>query len=97
VWIAEPHITASDDKQHDTSFVQHFLQYVALGEQGFVQSHPKLKDQATEFFVHSDGAPGHLKQKDTLQSLNDLLIRNTVHGITRIVWEFGCPGHGKGI
>lgn len=97
VWIAEPHITASDDKQHDTSFVQHYLQHVALGEKGFVKSHLKLKDQISEFHVHSDGAPGHFKQKYTLQSLNDLLIRNIGHGITRIVWEFGCPGHGKGI
>ena len=97
VWIAEPHITASNDKLHDTSFVQHFLQHVALGEHGFVKSHPVLKDQISEFHIHSDGAPGHFKQKYTLQSLNDLLIRNIPHGIKRILWEFGCPGHGKGV
>jgi hypothetical protein len=44
--------------------------------------------------VNSDGAASHFKQKYTIQFLCKLYASTNFQ---RIIWNFGCPGHGKGV
>lgn len=44
--------------------------------------------------VRSDGAPSQFKQKYTLE----FICRELVQGwFQRVIWSFGCAGHGKGM
>lgn len=52
--------------------------------------------------VHSDNAPSHFKCSKTLYFLTSLPDRLKSWGwrgrhTFRVVWEFGAPGHGKGV
>ena len=46
------------------------------------------------FLVNSDGAASHFKQKYTIQFMGKLLSLGI---FTRVIWNFGCPEHGKGV
>jgi len=85
-------ITAiSDDKHHDTTFVQHFLKvefYKWFKEMGDQLRHLKYLS------IHSDGAASHFKNKDSIGFQLDLRDQ---FGFTTVSWSFGCPGHGKGV
>ena len=52
--------------------------------------------------MHSDNAPSHFKSSKTMYFLTTLPERlkswSTAAGRSfRIIWEFGAPGHGKGV
>jgi hypothetical protein len=52
--------------------------------------------------MHSDNAPSHFKSSQTMNYLTKLPTRLTHRaagtGMTfRVFWEFGAPGHGKGV
>ena len=65
--------------------------YVKSGKEKFVGLH-----------MHSDNAPSHFKSSKTMYYLTTLPEQlkswSSVPGRSfRVVWEFGPPGHGKGV
>lgn len=93
-------IHVSDDKTHDSNAAQKFLNqtfesldehYVAAGKEKFVALR-----------MHSDNAPSHFKNSKMMHFLTTLQerLKNSWapgHNIFRVVWDFGPPGHGKGV
>ena len=90
-------IHISDDKTHDSHAAQTFLKksfdyldehYVQTGKEKFVAWH-----------FHSDNAPSHFKSTKTMYFLTTLPARlaSWASATFRIYWEFGAPGHGKGV
>jgi hypothetical protein len=84
--IKEGHFYISDDKSHDTLFVQHYLieHWKWLADRGF---------KPREHIVFSDGASSQFKNCQGLYFVARYL------GITegcRMRWEFLGTGHGKG-
>ena len=93
-------IHISDDKTHDSHAAQTFLKktfdyldehYIKTGKEKFSAWH-----------FHSDNAPQHFKSTKTMHFLTTLPERLTSWAAHlpisfRIFWEFGAPGHGKGV
>jgi hypothetical protein len=99
-------IHISDDKTHDSDAAQTFIEktmayleehYVNTGEETFFAWH-----------MHSDNAPSHFKSSKTMHYLTRLPARLAAwasgvidavgNALTfRVFWEFGAPGHGKGV
>ena len=92
-------IHVSDDKTHDSHAAQTFIEktldwlhqnYISPGKERFVALH-----------MHSDNAPSHFKSSKTMYYLTTLPARlkswAAAGRIFRVVWEFGPPGHGKGV
>eukprot|EP01032_Pedospumella_encystans_P013172 gene13172-15181_t len=93
--ITTPIVVVSDDKHHDTYFVQHFMHVHIHGPNGwFAQQSAEFRSTHTEFHWASDGAASHFKQANTILSTHQLREENN---IDRLTWTFGCPGHGKGV
>lgn len=93
--ITVPVIAVSDDKQHDTAFVQHFLSHIIFGESGWFHLQGTSFVQAHDVWLwNSDGAASHFKQAGTLFFLHQLREQNK---LLRTAWMFGAPGHGKGV
>ena len=97
----EAFIHVSDDKTHDSHAAQTFINktlayldehYVKTGKETFVALH-----------MHSDNAPSHFKSSKTMYFFTTLVATlkqwgsAVLHRSFRIVWEFGAPGHGKGV
>lgn len=102
--IAFMHV--SDDKKHDSWAAQFFLnaslkilkeRYVDRGVEQFMALH-----------IHSDNASSHFKSAKTMYYMTSLLSTcatwcagmTTATGVAlafRVFWEFGPPGHGKGV
>jgi hypothetical protein len=95
----------SDDKKHDSYAAQWFMKAsLALLQQMYV-------DTGIERFfaihVHSDNAGSHFKSSKTMFFLSTLLAicamwptaatAGAVAMSVRAFWEFGAPGHGKGV
>jgi|EP00966_Prymnesium_polylepis_P116886 hypothetical protein len=96
----------SDDKKHDSYAAQWFMRasldllkcmYVDTGIERFFAIH-----------VHSDNAGSHFKSSKTMFFLSTLLAlcaawpavaasAGAVAMSVRAFWEFGAPGHGKGV
>ena len=60
------------------------------------------KEKFVALHMHSDNAPSHFKSSKTMYYLTTLSERlnswASVAGRSfRVVWEFGAPGHGKGV
>ena len=101
-------VHVSNDKQHDSHAAQMFLEkmfawieehYVTTGEEKFFAWH-----------FHSDNAPSHFKSRMTMYYLTTLpsrlaswarasgqAIRVGAVRSFSVYWEFGAPGHGKGV
>lgn len=94
-------IHVSDDKTHDSEAAKTFISktlshldenYIKTGKETFVALH-----------MHSDNAPSHFKNSKTMHFLTTLPERlkswsSDVYGRSfRVLWEFGAPGHGKGV
>jgi hypothetical protein len=92
--ITLPIVTMSDDKNHDTAFVQQWLDdFFQPG--GWLDTQDEILDlklRLLEVLIDSDGAASHFKSRFTLHYL--LHLRST-YGF-RFSWMVGCPGHGKG-
>jgi hypothetical protein len=86
VLVNTAHVVVSDDKGHDTEFVQKALPVVQAWckEKGLV---------FTENLIRSDGATSHFKSKFTLHYLTKYVAE---FSLERACWCFGAPGHGKG-
>jgi hypothetical protein len=90
-----PIIVVSNDKHHDTAFVQHFLKNTfADWFRHHQQSSQQYTKDITEISIHSDGAASHFKNKDSIGYL--ITLRKDLK-LKRAMWLFGCPGHGKGV
>lgn len=90
----------SDDRVHDTHAAQLFLnktladlevRYVNTGAETFFALH-----------IHSDNAASHFKSRETMHYVTTLPERlsswSEKCGCSfRVFWEFGPPGHGKGV
>jgi hypothetical protein len=95
----------TDDKKHDSYAAQWFMKasltllksaYIDSGIERFFAIH-----------VHSDNAGSHFKSSKTMFFLSTLLAlcalwpaAATAGAVTmsvRAFWEFGAPGHGKGV
>jgi hypothetical protein len=87
-----PIIVVSNDKHHDTGFVNYFLHQTFAD--WFEANREKYTSKITEISVHSDGAASHFKNKDSIGCLITLKAKLS---LARISWLFGCPGHGKGV
>ena len=79
---------ATGDRKHDTHAVQHFL----IKQQEWLKANVP-GENFTKFFLRSDNAASHFKSKYTLRFLS---FFKAMFGFAHVVWDFGCPGHGKG-
>jgi hypothetical protein len=94
VLITLPIVTISDDKNHDTAFVQKWLDNF-FKKDGWLDTQdeiPNLKGRVSEILINSDGAASHFKSKFTLSYL--LYLQKTYR--LKFSWMVGGPGHGKG-
>ena len=99
VLIMEPIMTFSDDKCHDTYFVQKFFLDLFFDNEGwFNKQSNHFKNRFKHLLINSDGAASHFKSKFTLQFICKLKLKLIANGykFNRLTWYFGCPGHGKG-
>lgn len=93
-------IHVSDDKTHDSNAAQVFINTtLEFLEEQYVKT---CKEQFIGLRMHSDNAPSHFKSSKTMYYLTTLPERlkswaSVVGRSFRIVWEFGAPGHGKGV
>ena len=89
------HITVSNDKDHDTWFVQKAMQmqhdWYASAE--CEARFPGLAAQLSDHLIRSDGAGSHFKNKYTFHYLGAYKSDNSLGHVS---WDIGCPGHGKG-
>ena len=79
---------ASGDRKHDTHAVQHFM----VKQQEWLKLNVP-EERFTKMFVRSDNAASHFKSKYTLRFLS---FFKSLYSLAHVVWDFGCPGHGKG-
>jgi hypothetical protein len=92
-------IHVSDDKTHDSHAAQTFINKTL----NWLQEHciSTGKEQFVTLHMHSDNAPSHFKSSKTMYYLTTLPARLSSWapaGRTfRTVWEFGAPGHRKGV
>ena len=91
-FVITPLITASNDKHHDTYFVQTFFKNTFLSGDGWYSKQELLKERLTNILIRTDGAASHFKQKHTLLFFAKELLKY----FKRAIWYFGAPGHGKG-
>ena len=99
-------INISDDKTHDSHAAQTFIEKtIAYLEEHYVQTG---KETFFAWHMHSDNAPSHFKSSKTMHYLTLLPSRlaSWASGVVsaagsaltfRVFWEFGAPGHGKGV
>jgi hypothetical protein len=100
-------IHISDDKTHDSHAAQTFInKTIAYLEEHYVQTG---KEVFYAWHMHSDNAPSHFKSSKTMHYLTLLPARLAAwaRGVVnaagsgaltfRVFWEFGAPGHGKGV
>ena len=92
--ITLPIVTISDDKNHDTAFVQQWLDdfFKPGGWLDAQDEIPDLRSRLSEVLIDSDGAASHFKSRFTLYFLLHLKRTYGFH----FSWMVGCPGHGKG-
>ena len=83
---SEAHVYVSPDGGHDTHFVQH----VMLDLQEHFR---KRKLEFKEWFINTDGAASHFKQRYTFQSVFNFKLKAKAD---HVLWETCAPGHGKG-
>ncbi|KOO35179.1 hypothetical protein Ctob_010692 [Chrysochromulina tobinii] len=100
----------SDDKTHDSHAAQTFLEKTfAYLEEHYVKTG---KEKFFAWHMHSDNAPSHFKSSKTMHFFSKLRERlaSWASGLVvgdghnagaplsfRVFWEFGPPGHGKGV
>ena len=91
-----PLMTFSNDKEHDTYFVQKFFYDDGNGvfSKWLSETSERIRSTWRHLLVNSDGAGSHFKQKYTLQYFCTLILHMVQ--FKRFTWHFGCPGHGKG-
>ena len=96
--VVTPIMSFSDDKRHDTYYVQQCLEQEALKSNGQVHIILSSNEQIDHLHVDSDNAAGHFKSKFTLQHDAKIIGRvATAFGRDwRLSWGFGYPNHGKG-
>lgn len=97
----EAFVHVSDDKTHDSHAAQLFInKTINHLHEHYVETQ---KERFTALRVHSDNAPSHFKSSKTMHFLTQLPSRlQTMWGAAsehsfRVVWDFGAPGHGKGV
>jgi len=84
--FSEAHVYVSPDGGHDTHFVQHVMLDL--------QDHFRKRDlRFKQWFINTDGAASHFKQRFTFQSVFNF---KTKAGADHVLWETCAPGHGKG-
>jgi hypothetical protein len=85
------HVIVSDDRHHDSAFVQVAMPRVKK----WLSTHGSKYGcgAITEEFVRSDGAGSHFKNKYTMYYLTKYKVQ---FGLGRSTWCIGCPSHGKG-
>ena len=67
-FVTEPVIVFSDDKSHDTYYVQKNFESNFFGEDGRLKNNLfNIRDRFNHLLINSDGAASHFKQKYTLQ------------------------------
>lgn len=88
-------IHVSDDKLHDSRAAQTFMNktYAYINEH-YVETNV---EKFVAVRMHSDNAPSHFKSSKTMHYLTTLPQHLGWGSSFRIVWEFGPPGHGKGV
>ena len=90
----------SDDKTHDSHAAQTFINKTfTYLEENFVK--PGI-EEFVALHIHSDNAPSHFKSSKTMNYLTKLPERLSSWAANvpfsfRVFWEFGAPGHGKGV
>lgn len=94
-------IHVSDDKVHDSYAAQTFVSKTLMHlDEHYAQTG---NEKFVALRLHSDNAPSHFKTSKTMHYLTTLVEKLTSWGQpsamipVRIVWEFGPPGHGKGV
>jgi hypothetical protein len=101
--IVHPIAVVSDSKDHDSNFVQHFLDedlfgpngwlYGGAGDAKFPGLSTRFKMESLKLGIRSDGAASHFKSRF---SIDFMCYLKSKYGFARVHWTFGAPGHGKG-
>ena len=94
----------SDDPNHDTAFVQTYIDQMLLDRsngwlytQSDVQTITPIHERIKCLVFVSDGAASHFKQRGTMYWLATTFFLREKDKNMRLIWLVGCPGHGKGI
>ena len=102
----KPHTKAfihiSDDKTHDSHAAQTFMNKTFSYLEQNVMGDGPGKETFFAWHMHSDNAPSHFKSSKTMHFLTTLpdRLKSWADGLAfsfRVFWEFGAPGHGKGV
>ena len=89
--ISVAHIQVSNDKDHDTWFVQKAMQDIWNWYKGDGDKmYPGLANRIESELMRSDGAGSHFKNKTTYHYLGHYADANKLLAS----WDVGCPGHG---
>jgi hypothetical protein len=88
--VSEAHVFVSSDGSHDTYFVQHALEKL---REVYKRKFDLLGKKVDRWYINTDGAPSHFKNRFTMFSLKILLTKS---GAKTVMWSTCAPGHGKG-
>ena len=95
-------IHISNDKTHDSAAAQTFMNKTfKYLEENVIGDEPG-KETFFAWHMHSDNAPSHFKSSQTMNYATTLPDRLKAWAARlpisfRVFWEFGAPGHGKGV
>ena len=95
-------IHISDDKTHDSHAAQTFMGKTFKYLEEHVLGNGPGKETFFAWHMHSDNAPSHFKSSKTMHFLTTLPAQLASWAAAlpfsfRVFWEFGAPGHGKGV
>lgn len=96
--VTTPIMSFSNDKRHDTYYVQQCLLQEVLKRGGQVYEILMENRHINHLHIDTDNAASHFKSKYTLQYFARMMKKMVeVYGREwRLSWGFGCPSHGKG-
>ena len=98
VLINVPINVVSDDNQHDTHFVRHFMDNTVpewLASEEVEALEPGLKTRITTIHCRSDNAAQHFKQGGSLHAMSINQPTGYVSCGYTFYWDFNAPHHGK--
>ena len=85
-------VGVTGDRKHDSYSMRYFVkkEFEALTSDGTFE-----RERITKIATHSDNAAQHFKSVKSLSWYTTLF--DDYHHIDSLLWDFGAPGHGKGV
>ena len=92
VFYTKSFVGVTGDRKHDSYAMRHFVDKEL---QSLLDSGVIAREMIPHIATHSDNAAQHFKSTKSLSWYSSLLDKYQV--IRRFTWDFGAPGHGKGV